>query len=81
VENLISASFYDVRGSGIELFCENRVALRTGESNILNNSMKTFIKLAVQQIVRPYLFINVPMHRNDELYIRILSVNSNYSAS
>jgi hypothetical protein len=34
--------------------------------------------LGVQKLVRPYLFINFPMAPGDELYIRILSIDTNY---
>jgi hypothetical protein len=57
--------FSDVHGVEIELYCEYKVALRKRMSNL----------------IRPYLFVNFPMAPGDELYIRILSVDTNYRST
>ncbi|CAF2400843.1 unnamed protein product [Rotaria sp. Silwood2] len=60
--NLQSVVFHDVHGPELDLYCQNKVVFRKN----------------VRRLSRPYLFINFPMRPDDELYIRILSVDLNY---
>lgn len=61
-ENFQPVTFSNIHGPELELYCEYKVALRK----------------RVQKLVRPYLFINFPLGPGDELYIRILSIDTNY---
>ncbi|CAF3372424.1 unnamed protein product [Rotaria sp. Silwood1] len=60
--NLQSIIFYNIHGPELDLYCQNKVVFRKN----------------VRKLSRPYLFIDFPMRPDDELYIRILSVDLNY---
>ncbi|CAF1106698.1 unnamed protein product [Rotaria sordida] len=60
--NLQSVIFHDIHGPELDLYCQNKVVFRKN----------------VRKLSRPYLFIDFPMRPDDELYIRILSVDFSY---
>lgn len=73
--------FFDVHGPELDLYCQNKVVFRKSEWNDSSNCFECLDRLDVQRLVRPYVFIDLPMTPDDELYIRILSIDPTYRTS
>lgn len=79
--NFQQIGFLETHGPELELFCMNTVVLRRSMSTNPfkdSNKFSFSICLDIQNLSRPYLFMDFPMTPGDEFYIRILSVDPNY---
>jgi len=61
-KDLQPVSFCSTHGPEVDIYCLGKVVLRKN----------------IHQLVRPYVFIDLAMFPGDELYLRILSVDSNF---
>ena len=78
-QNLQTICFCHIHGTEVDLYCQSKVALRKSKLKLSRPqpSLTRFFS-DLSHLVRPYVFVDLPMTPGDELYLRILSIDSNY---